>query len=94
MHINGLRIVKGCRPYLHQPAELPEVGDCEPCDSDGQREFEFDDCEEVMAPEPTHHRPGSCEKIDVLADRFERGQPLFVDGDANVFSGAVIEELI
>ena len=34
------------------------------------------------SPEPTHHEPGSIEKIYVLQQRVLRGEPMFVEGDA------------
>mgnify|MGYP006908285666 CR=1 FL=1 len=31
--------------------------------------------------EPTDWRPGSAEKVDVMAERFAKGQPIFHDDD-------------
>lgn len=84
--------MRSIRPYKFQEADMPDYSDIPACDDDGQLLLGLDQC--CDEPEPTHHRPGSCEKVDVLADRFERGQPLFVADDANVFPGAVFEELI
>lgn len=42
-----------------------------------------DDIERVMdATPPTHHLPGTPEKVEVLARRLQAGDSLFVEGDA------------
>ena len=37
--------------------------------------------------EPTEHPPGTQEKIELMRERLENGQPLFVDGDRQDFEG-------
>jgi len=42
------------------------------------------DFEPLLTPEPTAARPGSREKLQVLIERLESGEDLYVDGDETV----------
>lgn len=41
----------------------------------------------MVEAEPTDHPPGSAEKIELMRERLEKGQPIFVDGDKKDFDG-------
>ena len=67
------RVARGDRTVLF---------DCVTYCRDELDELRTDIFRRMEAAPPTHHPPGSKEKVEVLAQRMYRGDSLFLDGDA------------